>query len=114
MKKLLLGLFMISFLSFVAEAQVKDLRILHDNPEWQKWWTSFGEASAQDIGVRGVPTVYETDVYQAKVKVDLTTDRAPGVFKWWFGYRAYELLKAGLVADLGDVWKEIGSNYAPG
>ncbi len=114
MKKLVLGLFMISFLSFAAGAQVKDLRILHDNPEWQKWWTSFGEASAKDIGVRGVPTVYETDVYQAKVKVDLTTDRAPGVFKWWFGYRAYELLKAGLVADLGDVWKEIGSNYAPG
>lgn len=114
MKKIMLGFLMVTFLSFMAGAQAKEIKILQDEPNWQKWWVSFGEASGKDIGVKGVPTVYETEVYQTKVKVDLTTDRAPAVFKWWFGYRAYELLKAGLVADLGDVWKEIGSNYAPG
>ena len=114
MKKILLGFLMVAFISFMAGAQAKEIKILHDNPEWTKLWVTFGEASGKDVGVKGVPTVYETEVYQTKVKVDLTTDRAPAVFKWWFGYRAYELLKAGLIADLGDVWKDIGSNYAPG
>jgi ABC-type glycerol-3-phosphate transport system substrate-binding protein len=114
MKRFLVGMFMLSVLAFMASAQAKDIKILHDNPEFQKYWTDAGEASGKEVGIRGVSTNYETEVYQTKVKVDLTSSSAPAVFKWWFGFRAYSLLKAGLVADLGDVWKEVGSNYAPG
>lgn len=114
MKRFLVGMIMLSVLAFVATAQTKDIKILHDNPEFQKYWTDAGEASGKEVGIRGVSTNYETEVYQTKVKVDLTSSSAPAVFKWWFGFRAYSLLKAGLVADLGDVWKEVGSNYAPG
>jgi multiple sugar transport system substrate-binding protein len=114
MKRILVSALMISFLAFMANAQMKEIKILHDNPELQKYWTDAGEASGKDIGIRGVSTNYETEVYQTKLKVDLTGSSAPAVFKWWFGFRAYSLLKAGLIADLGDVWKEVGSNYAPG
>ena len=114
MKRFVVGMVMLSVLAFMASAQTKEIKILHDNPEFQKYWTDAGEASGKEVGIRGVSTNYETEVYQTKVKVDLTSSSAPAVFKWWFGFRAYSLLKAGLVADLGDVWKEVGSNYAPG
>ena len=95
-------------------AQVKEIKLYHDNPEWQDFWQAMGEASAKDIGVKVVPTAFETQVYKSRVKVDLTTSRAPSVFKWWFGYRAYELYKAGLLADLSDVWAKVGKDYPPG
>ncbi len=95
-------------------AKTGEIKILHDNPEWETLWQEFGEASGKDIGIKGVPTVLETQVYKARVKVDLTTDRAPEVFKWWFGYRALELVDAGLLADLSDVWDAVGDNYPAG
>jgi multiple sugar transport system substrate-binding protein len=113
-KRLFVILLMVALVAFMGSAQIKEIKILHDNPEFQTYWTDAGEASGKEAGVRAVSTNYETEVYQTKVKADLTSNNAPAVFKWWFGYRAYSLLKAGLVADLGDVWKEIGSNYAPG
>lgn len=97
-----------------AEAAVKEMKFYHDNPEWQQIWIDFGEASAKDIGIKAVPTEYETEVYKTKIKVDLPTNRAPAVFKWWFGYRAQELMDAGLIADLSDVWNQVGKNFAPG
>ncbi len=100
--------------SAAKPAEVKEIKLYHDNPEWQDFWQAMGEASAKDIGVKVVPTAFETQVYKSRVKVDLTTSRAPSVFKWWFGYRAYELFKAGLLADLSDVWAEVGKNYPPG
>ena len=95
-------------------AKTGEIKILHDNPEWETIWQEFGEASEMDIGIKGVPIVLETQVYKTRVKVDLTTDRAPEVFKWWFGYRALELIDAGLLADLSDVWDAVGDNYPAG
>ena len=97
-----------------AGAQVREFSVFHDNPEWQNIWVKFGEASAEDIGIKAVPTDYETEIYTSRVKIDLTTPRAPGVFKWWFGYRAFELWDAGLLADLSDVYEEVGEYIAPG
>ena len=93
---------------------VKEMKFSHDNSEFQEFWTNMGNASADEVGIQAVPTDYETEVYKTKVKVDLPTGRAPTVFKWWFGYRALELLEAGLIADLSDVWNEVGDNFAPG
>ncbi len=91
-----------------------EIKIAHDNPEWQSIWEHFGQASKADIGIEGIPTEFETQVYKSRVKVDLGTNRAPAVFKWWFGYRAQELMDADLIADLSDVWAEVGDNFAPG
>ena len=101
--------------SGAAEQEMKgEIKIAHDNPEWQSIWEKFGEASKEDTGIEAVPVEYETQVYKSRVKVDLGSNRAPAVFKWWFGYRAQELLEADLIADLGDVWAEVEDNFAPG
>ncbi|RLB02431.1 MAG: hypothetical protein DRG83_08565 [Deltaproteobacteria bacterium] len=96
----------------LAAAEV--LKFYHDNPEWQQNWEAVAQTSLKDIGIGLDVTPFDTEVYKTRVKVDLTTSRAPAVFKWWFGYRALELVDAGLVADLSDVWDEIGTNFAPG
>jgi multiple sugar transport system substrate-binding protein len=116
MKKLVIGLFIVAMSLFVyANVGVaKEIKLFHDNPEWQKLWQEFGELSGKEIGVNLVPTDLETEIYKSRIKVDLTTSRAPAIFKWWFGYRAQELLKAGLLTDLGDVWDKVGNNFAPG
>jgi ABC-type glycerol-3-phosphate transport system substrate-binding protein len=108
------GLFNVVGIPNAAAKDVKEMKLFHDNPEWQQIWVEFGEASAEDIGIKAIPTEFETQVYKSRVKVDLTTRRAPAVFKWWFGYRAMELLEADLIADLSDVWDEVGGNFAPG
>jgi multiple sugar transport system substrate-binding protein len=98
-----------------AEKELEgEIKIAHDNPEWQSIWQKFGQASKEDIGIEGVPTEYETQVYKSRIKVDLNSNRAPEVFKWWFGYRAQELLEAGLIADLSDVWDEVEDNFPAG
>jgi len=97
-----------------APVKVQEIKLYHDNAEWQDFWQEMAEGSAEDIGIKSIPTAFETQVYKARVKVDLPTDRAPSVFKWWFGYRAYELMKAGLLADLSDVWSDVGKDYPAG
>jgi ABC-type glycerol-3-phosphate transport system substrate-binding protein len=94
--------------------KVREMTLYHDNPEWQDFWVSFGEASGEDAGVKAIPIELETSVYMTRVKVDLTTDRAPAVFKWWFGYPAYELVMADLLMDLSEVWDEVGHNFPEG
>ena len=94
--------------------KVQEMTLYHDNPEFQEFWTNMGEASGEDAGVLAIPIELETSVYMTRVKVDLTTDRAPAVFKWWFGYPAYELVTADLLMDLSDVWDEVGHNFPEG
>ena len=96
------------------KGKVQEMTLYHDNPEFQEFWTNMGEASGEDAGVLAVPVELETSVYMTRVKVDLTTDRAPAVFKWWFGYPAYELVTADLLMDLSDVWDEVGHNFPEG
>ncbi len=91
-----------------------DVNFYHDNPEWQKRWVEFGDLSQKDIGLGLNPTAFKTGVYKSRVKTDLTSPRAPEIFKWWFGYRAKQLVDAGLVADLSGVWEEAGDSVSPG
>ena len=44
--------------------------------------------------------------YQAAVSAALRTPSAPGIFTWWSGYRMKDLVDAGLVADVSDLWKK--------
>jgi len=111
MRKLLFTLIAAMFMSL---GSAQEIQFLHDNPEWQQNFEALGETSAEEIDLREVPTQFDTEVYKSRVKVDLTSPRAPGLFKWWFGYRANELTDAELLADLTDVWDEVGDNYAPG
>jgi multiple sugar transport system substrate-binding protein len=96
------------------KGKVQEMTLYHDNPEFQEFWTNMGEASGEDAGVLAIPIELETSVYMTRVKVDLTTERAPAVFKWWFGYPAYELVTADLLMDLSDVWDEVGHNFPEG
>jgi ABC-type glycerol-3-phosphate transport system substrate-binding protein len=96
------------------KGKVQEMTLYHDNQEWQDFWVNFGEASGEDAGILAIPVDMETSVYMTRVKVDLTTERAPAVFKWWFGYPAYELVTADLLMDLSDVWDEVGHNFPEG
>jgi ABC-type glycerol-3-phosphate transport system substrate-binding protein len=96
------------------KGKVQEMTLYHDNPEFQEFWTNMGEASGAEAGVLAIPVELETSVYMTRVKVDLTADRAPAVFKWWFGYPAYELVMADLLMDLSDVWEEVGHNFPEG
>jgi len=62
MKKLVIALFIVAMSLFVyANVGVaKEIKLFHDNPEWQKLWQEFGELSGQEIGVKLVPTDLET------------------------------------------------------
>ena len=116
MKKLAIGVLIAaaSLLLIANPGIAKEVKLFHDNPEWQTLWQEFGDLSGQEIGVQLTPTDLETEVYKSRIKVDLTTSRAPAIFKWWFGYRAQELITAGLLENLNDVWDKVGSNFAPG
>ena len=117
MKKLLIVLVMgilVGFVTIGAAQAVEEMKFFHDNPEWQQIFEGLGKLSAEEIGIQANPTEFDTQVYKSRVKVDLTTKRAPAVFKWWFGYRAQELLAADLVADLSDVWDQVEEFYPAG
>lgn len=124
MKKLIVLLLIASvafcaFASGAAEATTEkglgtEFTFYHDNPEWQLLWEKMGEASAEDINLRLIPTELETTVYQNKIKIDLSSDRAPALFKWWFGFQAKPLVDAGLLCDLGPLWDEIEDNFGEG
>lgn len=116
MKKFVVWSFIVglSLFVFANPGIAKDMKFFHDNPEWQQIFEGLGDLSAKEIDIKANPTEFDTQVYKSRIKVDLTTSRAPAVFKWWFGYRAQELLAADLVADLSDVWDEVEDNYPAG
>lgn len=91
-----------------------EMRFFHDNPEWQENFEAVAAAFEEETGYILDPTEFDTQVYKSRVKVDLTNPRAPGGYKWWFGFRARELTDAGLAADLSDVWDETGEYFAEG
>jgi len=98
----------------LGAAAAQPLRFLHDNPEWQQNFEAVGEASVEALGWGIDPVQFDTDLYTSRIKIDLVGNRAPALFKWWFGFRANELTDVGLLADLSDVWDAVGDNYAAG
>src|SRR5436853_4640815 len=75
----------------------------HDKANWQDAFKQVLDKA----GVPVTPTPYaDTSSYQAAVRAALKTPSAPGLFTWWSGYRMKDLVDAGLVADVSDIWKK--------
>jgi ABC-type glycerol-3-phosphate transport system substrate-binding protein len=96
------------------KAMKSEFSFYHDNPEWQSRWEAMGAASKADINLELLANEMETTVYMNKIKVDLNSNRAPALFKWWFGFQAKPLVDAGLLYDLGTLWDEVGDNFGSG
>jgi multiple sugar transport system substrate-binding protein len=76
----------------------------HDKANWQPAYEQvLGKAEGGEV--KPVPYA-DTSTYQAAVRAALRTPSAPGVFTWWSGYRMKDLVDAGLVADVSDLWKK--------
>src|SRR3569833_4021677 len=75
----------------------------HDKANWQDAFTAaLGKAP---VAVTSTPYA-DASTYQAAVRASLKTPSAPGLFTWWSGYRMKDLVDAGLVADVSDIWKK--------
>jgi multiple sugar transport system substrate-binding protein len=86
-----------------APAFAADVDVYHDKANWQDAYTKvLGAAPAAS---EAVPYA-DTSSYQAAVRASLRTDSAPGIFTWWSGYRMKDLVDAGLVADVTELWKK--------
>lgn len=109
----IIGLFLANS-SVFAWSKVENIRFYHDTPHWQPRWEAAGKVSAEDIGIGLNPIEYHIEIHKTRVRMDLPTQRAPALFKWWFGYQALPLVEAELVADLSDVWDEVGEFITPG
>ena len=110
-KRLTLAAAVVAGLAGSAFAQSVDL--YHDKANWQDAFTS--ALSKAPVPVK--PTPYaDTSTYQAAIRASLKTPSAPGLFTWWSGYRMKDLVDAGLVADVSDIWKKYvdSSKYSAG
>ncbi|HVX80455.1 MAG: ABC transporter substrate-binding protein [Devosia sp.] len=84
----------------------------HDKANWED---AFNAALAKSPVPVKVTPYADTSSYQAAVRASLKTPSAPGLFTWWSGYRMKDLVDAGLVADVSDIWKKYtdAGLYAP-
>jgi ABC-type glycerol-3-phosphate transport system substrate-binding protein len=100
-KRLALSAALVGAMAGAAFAQNVDF--YHDKANWQDAFnTAFAKAP---VPVTGTPYA-DTSTYQAAVRAALKTPSAPGLFTWWSGYRMKDLVDAGLVADVSDIWKK--------
>jgi ABC-type glycerol-3-phosphate transport system substrate-binding protein len=92
----------LAMLATPALAQTVDF--YHDKANWQDAYIGvLGKEAGVEVKV--VPYA-DTSTYQAAVRAALRTPSAPGVFTWWSGYRMKDLVDAGLVVDVTDLWKK--------
>lgn len=105
---------LVSGLTIAQAGDIVTFTFHHDNPEQQARWEKVGKLSAKSIGIKLDPVPFEVEPYQTRIKMDIKTSRAPGLFKWWFGFRAREFVEAGLAEDLSDIWDEVGQKVLPG
>jgi multiple sugar transport system substrate-binding protein/raffinose/stachyose/melibiose transport system substrate-binding protein len=84
--------------------------LMHDkggNPDYRPFYDQMGQLSKTATGVSFTQSPYpDTTTYQAAVRAALPTDKAPDLFTWWSTYRMKDLVDAGLVADLSDLWNK--------
>ncbi len=100
MRKSLLFLLLAALL---GQTFAQSIDFFHDKANWQP---SFEDAFKDaPVGVKSVPYA-DTSSYQAAVRAALRTPQAPGMFTWWSGYRMKDLVDAGLIADVSDIWKK--------
>ena len=88
-------------------AAAKMIEMYHDKVTWAENTDKMGQAAAAATGV-GFTSVANADTtaYQATTRAALSSDKAPDIFSYWSGYRMEDIIKAGLAADLTDVWKK--------
>ena len=105
MKRIGLAAAAVALLATPVLAQSVDF--YHDKANWQDAFVKVldGAKAADGVEVKAVPYA-DTSTYQAAVRAALRTPSAPGVFTWWSGYRMKDLVDAGLVADVSDLWKK--------
>lgn len=90
-----------------APAEAKMIEMYHDKVTWAENTDKMGQAAAAAMGV-GFTSVANADTtaYQATTRAALSSDKAPDIFSYWSGYRMEDIIKAGLAADLTDIWKK--------
>ena len=105
-------------LGTVGVAAAADLVLMHDkggNPNYVPFFEDLGKQAQAAVGVGFTQSPYPTtDVFRAAVMAGLPTNKAPDLFTWWSTYRMKELIDAGLVADLTDLWNKHRSEYPQG
>lgn len=91
------------FALLFGSAFAQSVDFFYDKANWQSAFeATFAEAP---VPVNNVPYA-DTNSYQAAVRTALRTPSAPGLFTWWSGYRMKDLVDAGLVADVSDIWQK--------
>ena len=96
-------LLILLFAALVGQSLAQSVDFFHDKANWQpSYEDAFKDAP---VGVKSVPYA-DTSSYQAAVRAALRTPQAPGMFTWWSGYRMKDLVDAGLIADVSDIWQK--------
>ena len=83
-----------------------ELKLYHDKYFWQDFFTKMAGFAA-GRGHAFTPTPYATDQYQAFIASGLQAGNAPDLFSWWNGTKLGELVEAGAVAPLDELWHEM-------
>ncbi len=107
MRRSIFSLVMVAVFGFGWLATAQDLDVYHDKVNWQDAYVGVmtGAADATGLDIKVTPYA-DTSTYQAAVRAALRTSRSPGMFTWWSGFRMKDLVDAGLVADVSEVWKK--------
>lgn len=101
-----IGLAAAGLAMLAAPAIAGSMDFYHDKANWQDAYVSVLAGTESDgVEVKVVPYA-DTSTYQAAVRASLRTPSAPGIFTWWSGYRMKDLVDAGLVEDVSDLWKK--------
>lgn len=118
MKKALSALLALVLLCSISAAALGDEIIMaHDklNPNFQPFFEEWAVLAQEATGVTFTPVSYpSTDIFSTNMKQALPTDKAPQLFTWWSTYQGAELVEAGLVMDITDVWDELMDEYTEG
>jgi multiple sugar transport system substrate-binding protein len=98
-----LGIVATALAAMTIPAFAQNVDFYHDKANWQDAFVSV--LTGAPAPVTATPYA-DTSTYQAAVRATLRTPSAPGVFTWWSGYRMKDLVDAGLVADVSELWKK--------
>jgi multiple sugar transport system substrate-binding protein len=92
--------------SVLAQDEPVVLDWINDAPWHQPGQDALGDAALEAINI-DINTVMfsSTDAFQASVRGALPTESAFPLFDWWFAYRMKDLVDAGLLADVTDIWQ---------
>ena len=115
MKKILS--LVIALMLILSSTAFAEIILAHDklNPNYQPYFEAWAKMCQEATGVTFTPVSYpSTDIFTANMKAALPTDAAPQIFTWWSTWQGAELVQAGLVRDLTDVWDQLKDEYDEG